>query len=370
MLLLLFACSEDFSADTADTVPVPNDTVVDTDTGIDTDSDTDTGELPDLPLELCINEFMADNEASIQDETLAWPDWIELHNPGEAPVILDGWSLTDDRDEPRKNVLAGGLSIPGGGYRLLWADALPDAGSDHLAFRLGGKGGEVALYAPDGRGSIVTYGQMAADFSLARVPDCCEGEGCLAFDFRGTPGEPNVEPVYESVPLLAAGGTWHYWDTGASPGVGWEQPGFDDTAWPSGAAPLGYGDTHLVTVVNSGVDPSNKPVTTWFRATVNVPGIEFGTLTMGLLRDDGAVVYLNGVEIARDNLPEGDLTDATLATASIGGASETNYWEFDIEPALLTAGPNVLAVALHQSAVSSSDLGFDLTLTGGVLVGE
>ncbi|MFN7145109.1 MAG: lamin tail domain-containing protein, partial [Myxococcota bacterium] len=177
-LLLLAACSERF--------PEPSDTGRDTtphvDSGADDTSvdsgDTDTGEVSDAPLELCINEIMPDNEASAQDETLAYADWIELHNPGDAPVVLDGWTITDFRLEPDKHVLGGGLALPPGGFLVLWADALPDTGPDHLAFKLGADGGEVALYAPDGRGSIVTYGPMAADFSLARVPDCCTGDGC------------------------------------------------------------------------------------------------------------------------------------------------------------------------------------------------
>ncbi|MDP2312772.1 MAG: lamin tail domain-containing protein [Pseudomonadota bacterium] len=366
MILWLLACSERFETDTGDTRPVADDSG-DTDPG-----DTDTGEtgVSDLPLELCINEFMVDNESSLQDETLAWPDWIELHNPGNTRVELDGWSLTDTRADPDKHVLTGGLAVAPGGFTVLWADDLPAVGVDHLAFRLGVDGGEVALYAPDGRGSVVTYGELAADFSVARVPDCCEGEGCLAFDFRGTPGVTNVEPVYEDVPLLPTGSTWKYWDAGVNPGAGWEQPGFDDAAWASGAAPLGYGDAHQVTVVSYGADPALKHTTTWFRTSFAAPDIELASLAMGVLRDDGAVVYLNGVEIARDNLPEGDLADATFASASTGGTDETVYWEFDLAPGLVEPGTNTLAVALHQSSVDSSDLGFDLTLTGERLVTE
>jgi hypothetical protein len=89
---------------------------------------------------------------------------------------------------------------------------------------------------------------------------------------------------------------------------------------------------------------------------------------LSLLRDDGAVVYLNGVEVARSNLPSGTLTDATLASASVGAPDETTYWSYSIDPALLQSGSNTLAVELHQASVDSSDLGFDLTLVGKVVV--
>lgn len=206
MLAVLLACSQNFVESPETPLPASPDAEEDTaadaasDDTADTaaDTSTDTGALPDVPLELCINEFMPDNASSSQDETLAFPDWIELHNAGETPVALDGWTLSDSRSDPSKHVLVGGLAIPPGGFLLLWADGLPEIGPEHLGFVLGKEGGEVALYAPDGRGSIVTYGEIAADFSLARVPDCCsEGEagGCLSFDFRGTPGVSNVEPV-------------------------------------------------------------------------------------------------------------------------------------------------------------------------------
>jgi hypothetical protein len=168
------------------------------------------------------------------------------------------------------------------------------------------------------------------------------------------------------VPLLTAGSTWKYWDSGASPGAGWEQATFDDTAWASGAGPLGYGDTHIVTTVSYGADYYTKYVTTWFRGTFDVADTELASVTLGLLRDDGAVVYLNGVEVARDNLPDGALTDATFASAS--AASETGYGEFDIDVTALVAGTNTLAVEVHQATIDSSDLGFDVTVTGSRLV--
>ncbi len=363
MLALLLACSERFEPeDTGEGEPVVDSATDDTGP-VDTDPDTGS----DLPLELCINEIMPDNEASAQDETLAYPDWIELHNPGDTTVDLAGWTITDYRLEPEKHTL-GDLSIEPGGFLVLWADELPDTGANHLGFKLSGDGGEVAVYAPDGRGSIVTYGPMAADFSIARVPDCCEGEGCLTYDFRGSPGESNVEPVYEDVTLLAAGSTWKYWDQGTNPGAGWQAAGFDDAAWPVGAAPLGYGDTHLVTTVGYGADPNAKYTTTWFRVTFDVPSVELASLTLSLLRDDGAVVYLNGAEVARDNLPEGELTDATLASASVGSADETAFFDFDLAVEALAPGTNTLAVELHQASGTSSDLGFDLALTGQIVV--
>jgi hypothetical protein len=74
-------------------------------------------------------------------------------------------------------------------------------------------------------------------------------------------------------------------------------------------------------------------------------------------------VYLNGFELFRRNMPNGDITSGTPALAAIAGADETNWFQTNIVSQLLVAGTNLLAVEVHQSSTNSSDLGFDLELT-------
>ena len=192
-LLLLTSCSAELPVPDSGAPSTPHESGLDS--AAPPDSDGDTGPHVDAPLDLCINEFMPTNVSSVQDESLRFPDWIELHNPGPEDIALTGWTLSDFRLEPDKHVFIGGLVVPAGGFRLLWADGRPDTGAAHLSFRLSGDGGEVALFAPDGRGSIVTYDEIFADFSIARVPDCCRREDCFSFDYHGTPGLTNVEPA-------------------------------------------------------------------------------------------------------------------------------------------------------------------------------
>jgi hypothetical protein len=323
---------------------------------------TDTG--PPAPLELCINEFMPSNQASIQDETLAWPDWIELHNPTDAPVTLGGWAVGDGDEADRAFVLPDGLAIPPGGFQLLWADGLPDLGPAHLGFSLASDGGAVSLFAPDRRGSVVRYGAIPDDFSVARTTDCCREDGCFDFPFRGTPGYTNVVVTYEDVSLLALGSTWRYLDGGVAPPADWMMPSFDDSAWASGPAPLGYGDDQT-TIVGYGADAANKYVATWFRTGFSVGDpSSFVSLTLHLVRDDGAVVYLNGVEVARSNMPDGTIAADTLAATSISGASEAAEWTYTLDPTALVHGIDVLAVEVHQASVDSSDIRLDAELVG------
>lgn len=74
------------------------------------------------------------------------------------------------------------------------------------------------------------------------------------------------------------------------------------------------------------------------------------------------VVYLNGLEVARDNLPTGVITASTYARATISDAEEAQPMEFILPAARLTAGINVIAAEVHQDRPVSSDLRFSLEL--------
>src|SRR3546814_14474560 len=80
------------------------------------------------------------------------------------------------------------------------------------------------------------------------------------------------------------------------------------------------------------------------------------------MRDDGAIVYLNGVEVVRTNLPPGVITVGTYASAGVWGAEEQTYSTFDVPAGLLVEGTNVLAVSVHNESRSSSALSFDASL--------
>lgn len=328
-----------------------------------TDSDSATT-TPTGDLAVCVNEFMPNNEAAFADAAGGYPDWVEIHNPGDEPVYLQDWSLTDDPANPRKHVLPQGTAIEAEGYLLLYADGDTDLGDDHLVFSLPAEGGSLSLFAPDGRGNRIDFGESPADFSVARATDCCSGPGCLGYVWQGTPGEANAPKVTVPEEVLPIGSSWSYWDQGAAPASGWNTSAVDVSGWPRGPAPLGYGDGHIVTTIGYGVDANNKYITTWFRTSVeladdsNIEGLRFQ-----LLRDDGAVVYVNGLEVLRSNMPEGDVAPETLALSSTGDADETAYFEIDALEAGLFAGTNIIAVELHQASLTSSDLGFDLGLS-------
>lgn len=172
-------------------------------------------------------------------------------------------------------------------------------------------------------------------------------------------------PLFAADSLVAEGATWKYWDLGTNLGTAWRAPAFNDAGWATGPAELGYGDGDEATVVGFGGVSSNKHITTYFRHAFEVgdPG-QYLALELELLRDDGAVVYLNGQEVARSNMPGGAISWQTLAASTISGTEEDIWLRYPVAASLLVAGTNVLAVEVHQRSSSSSDLSFNLSLEG------
>jgi hypothetical protein len=156
---------------------------------------------------------------------------------------------------------------------------------------------------------------------------------------------------------------WKYLDDGSNQGVAWQEIGYDDSRWAEGPAELGYGDGDEATVVSYGPDPSQKYTTTYFRHHFNVADPSIYTyLTLSLLRDDGAVVYLNDQEIQRSNMPDDMINWLTFAASTVSGSEEDQFFNY-IENNLLIAGDNVLAVEIHQRSLTSSDISFNMSLT-------
>ena len=158
--------------------------------------------------------------------------------------------------------------------------------------------------------------------------------------------------------------SWSYLDNGSNQGTAWRQPGFDTSGWKMGYAELGYGDNDELGLISYGADPNNRPITTYFRRSFQVADVSSITqVKVGIVRDDGAVVYINGTEAIRDNMPAGPINDQTRASSDISlRSNETTFLWYTIPHNLLVAGENVIAVEIHQSSPSSNDLSFNLEL--------
>ncbi|MEM6792939.1 MAG: fibronectin type III domain-containing protein [Acidobacteriota bacterium] len=189
--------------------------------------------------------------------------------------------------------------------------------------------------------------------------------GCL-----GPVPEPPSGALLE---LLGAGSPWRYLDDGSEPDAGWTAVDFDDEAWPEGRALLGYGAGDESTVMRchpavAAGEPCpqgqrDRTLAYFLRRAFEVENPErFSRLRLRLLKDDGAIVYLNGEMVARANMRPGVLGQGQAA------ASETDdpraFREYRFDHRKLRAGGNVLAVELHQASAKGKSVGFDLELVG------
>jgi len=171
---------------------------------------------------------------------------------------------------------------------------------------------------------------------------------------------PSVQTTYEAI---AADHVWRYLDDGSDQGSGWSAFGFDDSSWDAATGEFGYGDGDETTVVASG--PGNdRHITTYFRAGFDVQdAAAVAELELRLIRDDGVVVYLNGVEVYRDNMPAGPIDSETLASSGVTGSDERDWIVVTLPVEAIVSGENVLAVEVHQVHRTSSDVSLDVRLS-------
>jgi hypothetical protein len=165
--------------------------------------------------------------------------------------------------------------------------------------------------------------------------------------------------------IIPSGSLWRYLDNGSNQQTAWTMPSFNDATWAVGNAELGYGDGDEATTVSYGIDGNNKYITTYFRKQFNVINPSaFSSLNLEMVRDDGAVVYINGVEVWRSNMPGGIIDYNTEASGTVAWPNEDDWQTTTISAANLISGTNTIAVEIHQDDASSSDISFNLKLDG------
>ena len=162
--------------------------------------------------------------------------------------------------------------------------------------------------------------------------------------------------------LIEAGAPgWSYLDDGSDQGTSWREPSYDDSLWGIGNAPLGFGSVNNHPFGGPWINP-DRNTTVYFRKEFEITNANLITeATARVMSDGGAIVYLNGVEIARDNMPADPVNFETFASSD-SNIREGNIDVFSFLPSALVDGINVIAIELHNGSSASSDMGMDLQL--------
>ncbi len=168
--------------------------------------------------------------------------------------------------------------------------------------------------------------------------------------------ESNTEQV------VFAKSTWKYLDDGSNQGTAWRESAFNDTSWKQGKAPFGYNLLGINTTLSFGSNSAAKHITSYFRQNFELTDVATITqASLSFMLDDGAVIYINGQEVARANFNHTTYNHLSLATGVVEGTPQ-NVTVCVPDVNVFREGANTIAVELHQHSASSGDLFFDASM--------
>lgn len=301
-------------------------------------------------------------------------EFVELVNPDAAEVDLSGWTLAGGVDF----AFPLGARIPPGGYVVVGENpaALQQKFGVVNAFgpwtgRLSNRGERIMLR--NAAGALIDEVEYQVGFPWPTVGDAPGYSMELVHPGLDNNLGGNWRPsqvgsaVIQAETLLESGSVWRYHKGTpevAALGQTWRQPGFDDSTWPTGQAPIGYGENFVRTELS---DMQSGYTTVLFRSqfVVKEPG-RLGALLLEAQYDDGLKVWINGVNVANANMPGGEVSWDVTASSAIENTSFVPF-PLNVPAGLLVAGSNTIAVlAANSSRSASSDFFFDLRLEGQV----
>lgn len=166
--------------------------------------------------------------------------------------------------------------------------------------------------------------------------------------------------------IISSGNVWKYSDDGSINIEEYLELKLDSNDLLDGKTPIGFGQKDEATIINSTNKNQDSRLNYFYfqKQIVLENPEEYKTLLLRLVRDDGAIVFINNKEIIRSNIPDGNISSQTLAASLVSGLSEYTFYEYFVSPSFLLKGENTLTVILFQFRSNSSDCRFDLELIG------
>ncbi|MHC4640860.1 MAG: lamin tail domain-containing protein, partial [Planctomycetota bacterium] len=293
---------------------------------------------------LVISEFMAVNDSIFQDPCVPdeSPDWIEIYNPTDTTINLDGWYLANwNSDNPDPNLREWqfpDVNIGPGEFRIVFASNNnirdPNAPYLHTNFSLAQKDECVAIVAPDGNTIIheyTPYPQQLSDISygLAQSAEILVHTGINVRYHVPTSSDEVL-------------------------GTEWTDPNFDDSQWDTGQTGLVFGSGNGTDVQQQML---NINTSLWTRISFYVEDPDFyDCLTLRTRYEDGYIAYLNGTEIVQKNFT-GTATWDSMADVNRPDRQSSEFETVNLNQFfdLLRPSPvkNVLAIQALNDNVSN-----------------
>jgi len=166
--------------------------------------------------------------------------------------------------------------------------------------------------------------------------------------------------------FFSQGNYWRYWDSNTDPGVTWSDSAYNDSLWTVGVSQFGHGEADEQTALNS------STASYYFRKKVNVPDVtQLSYVYMHMVHDDGAIIYINGQEVARNEMmPLGTINHSTVARQSSNETNENGFYTYKIDSSYFVTGTNTIAVSVRNRSASDDDVSFDCYITPSFLYSQ
>lgn len=170
----------------------------------------------------------------------------------------------------------------------------------------------------------------------------------------------------ETKSLFERGSLWYYYDQGSLDGQDWKSA--VNSEWPRGNSPLGYftsdanNERGYQTFLDWGTDANAKRPTYYFTRQITLASAPATTdkFIMNFTCDDGAIIYVNGTEVGRYNMPTGNISYSSYA--SHYAYDNPDEGSMEIDRTAFKRGRNVIAVELHNCDNKSTDVMWDAEL--------
>ncbi len=171
--------------------------------------------------------------------------------------------------------------------------------------------------------------------------------------------------------ILPYGSSWRYSlglsEASTPDAAAWRKAGFDDSKWSSGSAPIGYANPPnsapeftLASLVPSSQDGGYSCVFVRGSFVARAPSAG-NVFTVNINIDDGCIIWINGSEVGRYNVPDGNLAYNQWAVSAIE-ATLNSFSVTNNAQGPVVSGTNIVAVQVFNANATSSDLFFDLSI--------